>query len=117
MRWLRGAVEEGYAGAIEGRGVVVESVDIEKLIAEEVPPDAPEWVKRILRLNQAILERHMEDTGKMEGFLTKQVKEVEDLVKIMENFVGPANKALAEYDDRLKKLEVEVFRQLARKGG
>ena len=87
----------------------MESVDIEKLIAEEVPPDAPEWVKRILRLNQAILERHMEDTGKMEGFLTKQVKEVEDLVKVVENFVIRANEALAVFEERIVKLEVAVF--------
>ncbi len=84
----------------------MERVDIGKLIAEEVPPDAPEWVKRILRLNQAVLERHMEDTLKMEVFLTKQVSEVESLIKIVETFVEKGNEALAVYEDRLKKLEV-----------
>jgi hypothetical protein len=85
----------------------MEGVDIEKLIEEELPPDAPEWVKRIIRLNQAVLERHMEDSKRLERFLSTQVGEVEDLVKVVENFVGRANEQLASFEKRIAALEKE----------
>lgn len=83
----------------------MEDVSLEELIEREVPPDAPEWVRQIIMMNKAILERHMEDTGRYGRWLEKSHGEVSAIVDIMERFVGSANEKLLEFDERIDKLE------------